>query len=81
MVKNKLISLLKNNSVVINFELRIPYLCSGINGYGVVEKISVGDHNVTGYNDVCRENISQELMNDIKSAIILTIENHNNKIS
>lgn len=70
-MEDDLINLLENNSVEIIFKSRIPYLCNGTtDDYGVIKNLSIGDHNLTRYNGICRENISQETMNKIKTSII-----------
>lgn len=74
-MKNKLINLLENSSVEIIIRTHIPYMSFGINeDYSVTDKISIGDHNITGYNGLLQENISQSLMNEIKESIINTIK-------
>jgi len=74
-MKDKIIELLEDNSVEIIIRTHIPYMCEGITeDYGVTDKIKFGDHNVTGYNGKCRENISQDLMSEIKLSIIETIK-------
>lgn len=76
-MKKKLIKLLENDSVEIIIKTRIPYMCRGTNeDYGMIDKISIGDHNVTGYNGLVTENISQELMNKIKSVLIEVLTNN-----
>jgi hypothetical protein len=75
-MEDELINLLENSSIEITFKSRIPYLCFGTtDDYGMIEKISIGDHSITGYNGICRENISQETMNKIKTSIIKILKN------
>jgi len=79
-MKDKLIEILESGSIEIILKNRIPYLCNGTTeDYGVVDKISIGDHNLTGYNGIMKENISQELMNEIKNSIIQTIKKSKQK--
>lgn len=80
-MKRKIVELLKNNAVEIIIRTHIPYKCIGLTeDYSVTDKISIGDGCITGYNGITKENISQELMTEIKRAIIFTIENHKKKI-
>ena len=75
-MEDELINLLENNSIEIIFKSRIPYLCSGTtDDYGLIKKISIGDHSITGYNGICRENISQGTMNKIKTSIVKILKN------
>lgn len=77
MIKNELIEILEKESIEIIIKYRIPYLCNGTSdNYGVIRSLSIGDNNITGYNGICKENISQELMNNIKKSIIKTINEY-----
>lgn len=79
-MKDKLIKLLEDNSCEIIIRTHIPYMCRGTKeDYSVTDIISIGNHNITGYNGLCSENISQELMNEIKTSIINTIKNSKQK--
>lgn len=70
-MKDKIINLLEDNCVEIIFKSRIPYLCNILtDDYGVIDTISIGDNSITGYNGICKENITQDSMNKIKNSII-----------
>lgn len=70
-MKYTLIDMLENNSIEIAFKSRIPYLCNGTTeDYGVISTLSLGDKCLTGYNGICKETVSQDIMDEIKTSII-----------
>lgn len=77
-MEEKLIKLLSENSIEIIIKYHIPYLCVGSKkNCSVLDEISIGDKNITGYNLSNKENISQELINKLKIAMIEAIKNGN----
>ena len=80
-----LVNILGSDSIEIIFKDRIPHLCVGLtNDYGVINEVSIGDHNITGYNKNNESNLEQKTLNKIKEAIInIILENeryYENKI-
>jgi len=79
-LKEKIVELLSDDSVEIIIRTHIPYRSTGLTeDYSVTDKISIGDRNITGYYGIHKENISQELMNSIKSTLINLIRESKEK--
>jgi len=76
MIKDKLIKLLEYNGVSIEIKGHLPYMCTGLNkDRSVFDSVEIGDKNITGFNGAYGvETISQELMDNIKEAILLLIK-------
>lgn len=73
-MEEKLIKLLEHGSVEIIIRTHIPYMAIGTTEeYGVIEKLSVADGDVTGYG-VNSENISQPVMTRLKRAMIESLK-------
>lgn len=82
-MKEKIIKTLEEDNVEIDFISHIPYKCTSTYNDGISDSgsafriIRIGDKSITRFNTKNPEiNISSELMNKIKQAILNTIKNH-----
>ena len=80
MLKDKLIKLLEYNGVSIVIKGHLPYMCTGLKeDHSVFDKVEIGDTNITGFNGAYGvETVSQELMDEIKEAILSVLKNTTN---
>jgi len=80
MIKEKLIKLLEYNGVSIEVKGHLPYMCTGLEkDRTVFDRVEIGDNNITGFNGAYGvETVSQELMDEIKEAILSVLKKTSN---